>query len=380
MNIGFEAKRFFTNQTGLGNYSRFIIDALSNYASENQYHLYTPRLNANNEITPILKRTNVKTHLPSKFYKITHTTSLWRSWGMCKDPSIKNLQIFHGLSHELPVNFPKHVKKVVTVHDLIFYRFPQFYKSVDVSIYKTKLTHACKNADKIIAISEQTSQDLQQFLKVDPAKIEVVYQGCHPNFKRHISEAEKRNVKLKYNLPDRYILNVGTIEVRKNIKVLIEALAMLPKEERIPLVVVGKATPYLKEVIVSASKLDVLDNIIFIHNASFQDFPAIYQQAEVFVYPSLFEGFGIPLVEAIESGVPVVTSTGSCFREAAGPDALYADPDSPEELSFHLKNILTHPALREKMISESKKYTLRFSPQNVAKDMMTVYNQMNSIV
>ena len=130
MNIGFEAKRFFTNYTGLGNYSRFVVDALSAHNAEHQYYLFTPRAAVNNEVSAILNRPGVAVIKPGGLYRAV--PSIWRTWGVSLNSHIKNLDIFHGLSQELPFNLPRRIKKVVTVHDLIFYRFPRFYHAADV--------------------------------------------------------------------------------------------------------------------------------------------------------------------------------------------------------------------------------------------------------
>jgi glycosyltransferase involved in cell wall biosynthesis len=373
MQVGFEAKRLFTNFTGLGNYSRFIVNALSEFAPENTYILYSPKIKSHPEVDPILARPNTKAIGPTGGF--TFFKSLWRSWGIRYNKSVADLAIFHGLSQELPVGLPKHVKKIVTVHDLIYIRYPQFYNPIDVAIYTAKVKSACRRADKVIAISQQTANDLIEFIKVDPGKIEVVYQGCHPIFKTKASADIRAAVKAKYNLPDKFILNVGTIEQRKNVKQLVEALALLPADVQLPVVIVGRATDYLKEVIACAQEKKVMDKITFIHKASFQDLPVIYQLATVFVYPSLFEGFGIPLIEAIESGVPVITSQGSCFREAAGPDALYTDPHNPQMLADALNRVLTDASVAEHVVRSSAAYIKRFEPAVIASDIMQVYRK-----
>jgi glycosyltransferase involved in cell wall biosynthesis len=376
MNIGFEAKRFFTNYTGLGNYSRFVIDALSLHIPEDNYFLFTPREKMNSEVSSIVSRNNVQVIQPGGLYTSLKATSLWRSWGASHTSQAKDLSIFHGLSQELPFGLTSTVKKVVTVHDLIFLRFPQFYHAVDIAIYKAKVQSACKRADKIIAVSSQTAQDLVQFLKVRESKIEVIHQGCHPNFKRAITMHDRAEVKRKYALPDNYMLNVGTIEERKNLIVLIKAMALLPAELQIPLVVVGRPTKYYEHVEKKARELSVFNKIIFLNDASFADFPAIYQGAEVFVYPSLFEGFGIPLVEAIESGVPVITSIGSCFSEAAGPHALYVDPHDATALASQLQRVLTDTTLKNTMVVQSKAYVQKFAPEVIARDLNNIYKSV----
>jgi len=374
MNIGFEAKRFFTNNTGLGNYSRFVIRALTTCFPENQYYLYTPRNPGHNDVLDLLKNKNVRVITPGKWHKFFRSTSIWRTWGISKEQSIRDLQVFHGLSQELPVDLPARIKKIITVHDLIFYRYPEFYKAIDTAIYKKKLKFACEKADKIIAISEQTKADLQEFLNVDRSKIEIIYQGSHPNFKRLLSSEEINIVADKYGLPGDYILSVGTIEKRKNLLVLIKALSLIPKEKRIPLVILGRQTEYFKEILTTARDLKVLDGILFLQNVPFHEFPAIYQRARLFIYPSLFEGFGIPLVEAIESRVPVITSSGSCFSEAAGPSSIFVDPHNEEALAVQINKVLLDSALARSMVSASYEYIQQFEPAVIGKKIMDVYN------
>jgi glycosyltransferase involved in cell wall biosynthesis len=376
MTIGFEAKRFFTNFTGLGNYSRFVVEALSCFHPENEYILYSPRKIDHPEINSIIANPNIEVVIPSGLISTLGLSSLWRTWGVSGSVSISKLNIFHGLSHEIPIGLPIHLKKVVTIHDLIYIRYPQFYKPIDVRIYKAKVTSACDRADKIIAISEQTAEDIREFLKIDKSKIEVIYQGCNANFLRNIDTDEQQFVKNKYSLPNEYILNVGSVEARKNVIVIVKALAALPIEDRLPLIIVGKKTAYLQNVIDCAKQFKVLPLIRFIHNASFKDFPAIYQGAKAFVYPSLFEGFGIPLIEAIESRVPVLTSKGSCFFEAAGPDAIYCNPTDHEEFADQLKKILNDRQHADRMVSLGLAYVQRFKPRRIAEDFNLVYRSL----
>jgi glycosyltransferase involved in cell wall biosynthesis len=376
MNVGFEAKRFFSNFTGLGNYSRFVVNALSRYAPQHHYTLFAPRIKSHPEYADILSRDNVTVIGPRGGYGLFK--GLWRSFGVSMNPAISELDIYHGLSQELPAGLPSRLKKIVTVHDLIFLRFPQYYNPIDVAIYKTKVVSACSRADKIISISEQTSADLVDMLNVDRERIQVIYQGCHPSFKEKALEQRKLEVRKKYALPEKYILNVGTIEPRKNVALLIEALALLPKGLRRKVVIVGKSTKYKEAVTRIAGQLGVSNDVMFLHGIPFADLPVLYQMAEVFVYPSLFEGFGIPLLEAIESGVPVISSTGSCFQEAAGPHALYADPSSKEDLAGHLTKVLSDSTLREKMIAGSLGYVQRFQPSTIASELTSAYSAVTS--
>lgn len=373
MKIAFDAKRLFNNFTGLGNYSRFVVNALLDHAVGNEYVLYTPKRRNHPEISTITDRKQVTVVTPPSLYKFFGAGSLWRTWGIRNEPTLSDAKVFHGLSNELPANIPQRIRKIVTVHDLIFLRFPMFYNPIDVRIYKAKVNAACHSADRVIAISQQTAEDVINFLGVPDSKIDIVYQGCHPQFKQKKSKEEIEAVKRKYNLPQQYILNVGTIEKRKNVMLAVEALALLPPASRIPSVILGRATEYTKSVIAAAREAGVLDKLIFLHDASFSDFPAIYQGAQLFVYPSLFEGFGIPLVEALESGVPAITSKGSCFTEAAGPESIYVDPGDVEEMALQMNRVLSDAALRQRMVVAGKEFVKKFSPAMIASQLMSIY-------
>ncbi len=376
MDIGFEAKRFFNNRTGLGNYSRFIIDALSSSFPNNNYLLYAPNAKAPKDADTILARSNVKVVTPNSLYTLSRSTSLWRTWGMSHGSSVKELKIFHGLSQELPIGLPLHVKKVVTIHDLIYLRYPQFYSRVDAMIYRLKAKSACDAADRVIAVSQQTALDVSNYLNIPSEKISVVYQGCHENFERTFSVEQIQEVKKKHALPAEYILNVGTIEERKNLMLIVKALALLPDSERIAVVVIGKRTDYFDKVVLKAQKLNVLKHFIFLQNVSFDELPAIYQGAKVFVYPSLFEGFGIPLIEAITSNVPVITSKGSCLHEAAGPDSLYVDSDDEQMLAAHISRVIHDDAFANRMRLQSKAYINKFRKPVIAENLFSIYKQL----
>ena len=379
MKIGFDAKRFFNNFTGLGNYSRFIIRALSEHAPENDYMLFTPKVKAHAELNSILSSPNIRVVTPPYAYSLLGAGSLWRTWGISRSADVKELDLYHGLSQELPVKLPENLKKIVTVHDLIFIRYPHLYKAVDAAIYKAKVQAACRQADRIMAISQQTKEDIVHFLNVDAAKIDVVYQGCHPSFRKVFSADQITAIRTKYDLPRHYILNVGTIEERKNVLLLIKAIALLPIDLRIHVVIVGRSTDYKRKIIEHAARLRVSQWILFLHDVPFVDLPAIYQAAEVFVYPSIFEGFGIPIVEALESSVPVIATKGSSLQEAGGPGTIYLDPENEQEMSDTLKTVLSDQDLRKTMIEEGRIHVKQFEPDVISDQVVKVYKMQTAV-
>ncbi|OOQ56440.1 glycosyltransferase family 4 protein [Mucilaginibacter pedocola] len=371
MKIGYDAKRAFLNNTGLGNFSRWLIKTTAEHYPQNTYLLYTPKLKPNKWRNFFSGFANIKTITPASKY----LTALWRSRGVVNDLKRDGVDIYHGLSYELPMGIANSgIKSVVTIHDLIFLRFPKYYKFIDRLIYTSKTKRACKAADKIIAISEKTKQDLVEFLNISADKIDVIYQGCAPEFGILQTDEKKTSVKQKYALPDSYILSVGTIEERKNLLLL--AKALLHSKTNMPVVVVGKATPYLDEVKAFLAANNLTDRMHFRHDVVFDDLPVIYQSATLFVYPSRYEGFGIPILEALVSGVPVIAATGSCLEEAGGEHSRYIAPEDAEGLAKQIDEVLGNDTLQQQMIAEGLNYAQRFEGRNLAAQLMNVYQQI----
>lgn len=371
MNIGFEAKRVFRNFTGLGNYSRAVVKALSENYPENRYFLYAPdtKKQINSSLNLNAKNIAIIT-APVKILK-----AIWRILQLNSHLKKDGIDIFHGLSGELPLNIKKSgVPAVVTIHDLIFIRYPHYFKPIDRFIYRYKFKKACINANRIIAISEQTKKDIVQFFDIHPNKIDVVYQGCDPIFSTRFPLDNLKNIKQKYQLPDDFLLCVGTIEQRKNQLLILKALQFVP--ENIKLVLIGKPTAYKAELFTYINTNHLQNRVVFLENISFQDLPLIYQLSKIFVYPSRFEGFGIPLLEAISCGIPTIGATGSCLEEAGGLHSLYTNPDNEKELAQHINNILQSDTLRLDMIEKGIQYASKFNEKNIADNLMNVYNKI----
>ena len=185
MRIGFDAKRAFSNNTGLGNYSRDAIRILSDYFPDNKYFLYTPKNYNNPRLSFIADRKNTFIRTPESLLDRALKT-YWRSKSVVNDLFTNKIDIFHGLSNELPIAIENtSIKTVVTIHDLIFIRYPHLFKTIDRKIYYRKFKSACQRADKIIAVSEQTKRDIIDFFSISAYRISVVYQGCNTVFQNN---------------------------------------------------------------------------------------------------------------------------------------------------------------------------------------------------
>ncbi|WP_336733477.1 glycosyltransferase family 4 protein [Chryseobacterium sp. VD8] len=364
MKIAFDAKRFFHNTSGLGNYSRDLVRILAKYFPENEYILLNK--NKSERGSDILENSNVH-------FVETSKGKMSRQFKMGKDAQKQSADIFHGLSGELPLKWDKKpIKKIVTIHDLIFERYPQYYSFFDRKIHFWKFRKAANSADKIIAISEQTKRDIIQFLKVPESRIEVIYQGCHKAFKEQQSEEFIQKTKEKYSLPEKFILNVGTIEERKNLLNVVKAL----KDTNIPLVVVGKKTKYFRKVeqFVQQHKISVQ----FLEGVSMDELAAIYKLADIFVYPSFFEGFGIPVIEALFSKTVVITSNTSCLPEAGGPDSVYVDPENHLDIQSKIKFLWDNESERKRRADKGFDFVQQFNDESIANNLMNFYRKIIS--
>lgn len=372
MIVAFDAKRAFFNNTGLGNYSRNTLNQLFTYYPEHQYWLYVPSKQFKNKF-----KTPKKVRIVSPNSWIGRLfPSYWRALLINSQLIQEKPDIFHGLSNELPFGISStKIKTVVTIHDLIFKRYPEWYKPIDVKIYDRKFSYAAQNADVIIAVSKQTANDITTFYNISPEKVKVVYQSCNPLFFNYLEKDILFNIQKKYQLPQHYLLYVGTIEERKNLHRLIEAIHIAKID--MPLVVIGKKTKYFnRKVIPLIEQYRLQKQIVFLDNVENTSLPAIYQAATIFIYPSLFEGFGIPILEAQASGTPVLTSTGSCFNEAGGPHSAYANPLDSEDIAKQLLDLINNKERRISMIENGRMYARQFNDKQCADNLIKIYEQL----
>ncbi|MBQ9232165.1 MAG: glycosyltransferase family 4 protein [Prevotella sp.] len=365
MIIGFDAKRIVWNGTGLGSYGRTLVNDLIRRGEEGvEYLLYAPDKGRDDLRSQIIE--GAQFHYPQG-----NPSSLrkawWRTHGIIKDLINDGVQVFHGLSGELPIGIRKTgIRSVVTIHDLIFLRHPEYYHWIDTKIYEWKFRQTLKEADCIIAISERTKQDIMELGHVSEERIRLVYQSFAPRFSTNVAPNVRQEVRQRYHLPERFILSVGTIERRKNLRLAVEALQLLPSD--LHLVAVGRQTDY-------AATLSKSNRLHLLSGVPDSDLAAIYATAEAFVYPSRYEGFGIPILEAIAAGLPVIACTGSCLEEAGGPSCLYVAPDDVEGMAAAILSVLRDTPDRDLRILQSQEYIQRFRGTDVAGQVLEVYRQ-----
>jgi glycosyltransferase involved in cell wall biosynthesis len=380
MKIAFDAKRIFQNKTGLGNYSRTLVNSLSQQYPNNKYLLFAPK---KTDLFSIEASTNMEWVGPGDFWS-KRFPSLWRSKFVCKDLNKSGIDIYHGLSHEIPYGIQHtKTKSVVTIHDLIFERYPQQYNPIDVFTYRKKIKNACKHSNHVIAISEQTKKDLIDFYQVDSKKITVCYQSCASTFFEEENSSNTEQTRIKYKLPNDFFLFVGSVIERKNLLAICKAMLLIDKNERIPLIVIGKGGSYLRSIKHFLQENELQHDVRFLSEntdlnqlpdfLAEKDFASIYRCATALIYPSVFEGFGIPILEAMAAGTPVITSDLSCMPEVGGEAVLYVDPLDDNDIASKMKMLINDTLLKNKLSIKGKERSLLFTAQQCAEEVMKVY-------
>lgn len=354
MKIGFDAKRYYHNLTGLGNYSRTLVGGLKALFPENEYVLYDEK-------------------------------SFSRTFRLGKKAESDGCNLFHGLSNELPFDIKgRKLKSIVTMHDIAWLTFPNMYHWADRHIYNLKYGSSCKRADKVIAISESTKVDVMRFYGVPEERIEVIYQPVQDYYYTPLSEEECNRLLREHfgeeGLPP-FILYVGSINSRKNLLGVLRAMSFIPKSERPLLLVVGNGREYRRDCEAFIEKEGLRKDVLIetsIHNNRLLQ--ALYAKALLFIYPSFYEGFGLPVVEAALQKTPVITSTVSSLPEAAGPDACLIDPHAPdaaEQMAMHIQKLCSDRAyalsIGEKMECYSREM---FTPEKLASDIFASYKRL----
>ncbi len=364
MKIGFDAKRLYNNFTGLGNHSRTTIDILTNEFPEHEYWLYTPKVGLNSTTQPYLEKPNCRTVMPKGVIR----GSAWRTYGLVGEMRNDGIEVFHGLSNELPVGLRRSgIASVVTIHDVAFRTFPDMYHWHDRKIYDLKWRYAYRHADRIIAISECTKRDVQEFYHVPEDKVEVVYQPVTPIYYTPIEKSDTQP----------YMLYVGSVNSRKNLLGIVKAMELMPKDLLLPLMVVGGGGSYKQKVQEYIAEKGMEKWFVWPDVEDNMELRRLYTNAEMLVYPSFYEGFGLPVVEAQLCGCPVVTSNVSSLPEAGGPFALKADPNSPEDIGEKMVRLLTDTELRQKAIEGGRQYAAEtFDPRRLARQLMGVYERI----
>ncbi len=364
LKIAFDAKRLFNNFTGLGNYSRTLVRNLQKFYPEHEYHLFTPKLIENNETSEFLESSKFIIH------KCPHSFGwYWRQFQITSELEKLDIDIYHGLSHELPVGIKNSkTKSVVSFHDLIYEKYPQDYSWIDRKTYRFKYKTSAQVANSVVAISDSTKSDLVKLYGINREKITVIYQTCHNSF---IEQTQTTKNPTDF---DRYFLYVGSVIPRKGLKRIVQAYAKIDAPKRIPLLIIGDGKGYKNECLELINNYKLENSILFQDYVSNDRLIDFYSNAEALIYPSIYEGFGIPIIEANMSGTQVITSNVSSMPEAASPDSILIDPSNIDALAKAIKS-LKPSSVADK--NKRREWSLqKFNPKVLSSQLMSHYRSL----
>lgn len=367
MRIGYDAKRAFNNTTGLGNYSRTLIQDIEKMRPDWPLFLFTPFRKV-----PFSPKSQIIT--PNNFVSKT-LHPLWRSYGVLQNIAKLKLDLFHGLSHEIPHGVHRVTKTVVTIHDLIFLIRPQEFKKIDRQIYNYKIRYATQNAHHVLTFTEDTKKNLIHYLKVPEKKITLISQSCHPAFLKKYSSEDISECRRKLGLSNPYIHFVGSFIPRKKPMETLLAFERIANNVNVNLVMIGNGTEK-KACQHFVTEKNLNRRVHFISLNTYEEMTMLYQGSELLLYPSVAEGFGLPILEAHFSKIPVITSTLSCLPEVAGPYSYYTNPNHIEEFANQLQEILNSPEERASKAQKSHLWAQKFAPQKITNQLIQFYESL----
>lgn len=371
MHIGIDVTSAVSQGAGIGRYTRELLRALAELDTHNQYRLFYASRARPFTLPPLGPNFRVRS-LP------VHDIWLARLWHRAQLPLPVEtftgpVDIFHSPDFTLP---PTHAKTLLTVHDLSFVRDPASAAPGLLNYLNAVVPRSVKRAHHILADSRATKEDLQEIYRVPPEKITVLYSGVEARFRR-ASDAEQNAVRAKYQLgAEPFILAVGTLQPRKNYVRLIQAFASIcyqPSTISHQLIIVGGKGWLFDAIFAEVERLGLRERVLFPGFVADEDLPALYSAAHVFAYPSLYEGFGLPVLEAFACGTPVLTSTVSSLPEVAGDAALSVPPTDVTALAEALYRLTTDNALRAELIAKGLGRAQTFTWGRAAQELLKIY-------
>lgn len=374
MRIGIDARSVLKQRTGVGNYTFNLIQHLSRLDQENQYVLfYSHHLDVRSAI-PRFENPNFQ----SKFFRFPNKL-LNLLWGTLKLPKIDwlvgRVDLYHSPNYNL--NILGHGRSLMTIHDLNFLAYREFTLASGRWHYAFKIKSYAEKVDAIIADSESTKNEIIKYLKIPDEKIHVIHLACSEKF-RPLPKGETETVREKYKIREDFILNVGTLEPRKNLGRLIEAYDRSRAKKDFLLVLAGGKGWKYKHIFRLVKQLKLEDRVVFCGYVPDSDLPELYNSASLFVYPSIYEGFGLPPLEAMACGIPVIVSHTTSLPEVVGDAGVYVNPFDIEQISFSIDGVLSDGKLLQTLRKQGLKRARLFSWEKTARETLRLYQQLTS--
>ncbi len=313
-------------------------------------------------------------------YRVLKPGKLWTQWRLPLDLFVSNLKpdVFFSPTHYAPRFSP--IPTVVSVMDLSYLYFPEMFNKSDLLQLRNWTAYSVKQASKILTISNSSKDDIMKEYKVEKDRVVVTHLGIKETVTLTPHIYSMSQLKAKYDLTDNYILFVGTLQPRKNITRLIKAFAKVAKDEKLPkdlqLVIVGRKGWLYEEILDAPKELGIEEHVKFLENVEDDELPYFYKNALCFVLPSLYEGFGLPVLEAMKQGCPVITSNISSLPEAGGDAALYVDPEDIDDIAEKITQLVKSEKLRKELVEKGKAQVKKFSWEKTAKETLEVLKEV----
>lgn len=374
MRIGIDCY-WLSLRRGIGNYTYNLLHALSQVATNHSFVLYVndPKVLS---AVPIDPRFTVKVVGKKLPYPV------WEQLSLPLEAMRDRLDILHCLANTAPLFLPRHLKLILTIHDVMYLlptsvlpQSPSFYQRVGRLYYRLLAPQAAKRAICIMTVSKYSMRDIVDKLHVPNEKIQVIYESGNVQCRRLADSSPVTEVKQRYSIEGQFIFVLGALDPRKNTVGVLRSFAHLKKLTTLPIrLVVAGLTPVAKNKFHTViSKMNLDDWVVLLGFIPEHELVALYNGAAVFVYPSLYEGFGMPVLEAMACGTPVITSSAGSIPEVAGVAALFVDPKNPEEIAHAILQIITDAELRNRMIEQGLEQAKRFSWANTAQQVLEIY-------
>lgn len=378
MNIAVNAEWYDCgNRTGIGTYTEQLYKHIWKIDKDHNYTFFC-RSPAKELLQLGLDKAKFKPTVgfeTNKYLKI-----IWENTILPFEINRINPVIFHSVNYSLPLLLRPAIKKVATVYDLTWVKFPEFFSKDTLYVAKKRFQHTCRSADKIIAISENTKQDILKHFDCEIGKIEVIHLGVeHEKFKpMDLDKRDKAYIGEKYSLPEKFILWLGEFRGNKNIKRLCNSLIKAKKQLHFnhKLVLCGhKGQEYAA---IQTIIQDHREFFIFPGVVEDNDLPLLYNLADIFVFPSLYEGFGLPVLEAMACGTPVITSNCSSLPEVAGDAAILVNPEDEQEIAGAIMRLLTDESLRNSLVQKGLERVKNFSWEKTAEKTLELFKKVGN--
>jgi glycosyltransferase involved in cell wall biosynthesis len=377
MRIGIDISRSIEEVTGVGYYAKHLVHALAGIDAENDYLLYGIFYDCYPEgwkKAAIPKSLNFRLHQKNSLSWLVRKR--WENAGRYKEKLLGGIDLLHSTAFTMPL--VSHLQVIVTIHDLSFFVYPQHHTEANYQFVTRNVHRAARRASFIIADSESTKRDIMRFLHVPEERIEVIYLAATEALGEKRSPDSITQIKNRYGINKPYFLAVGSMEPRKNLTSALIAFKALKETKKIDYqFVISGGKGWKNEAFYHlVKKLSIDEHLVLTGYVPEEDLPALYQGADVFIYPSLYEGFGLPVLEAMVSGVPVITSNTSSLPEVAGDAALIVNPTEVFELYEAMEALATKPQLRETLKNKGLERSKIFTWEETARRTLEIYQRV----